>query len=214
MSNHNNPLNLCGNVLCFLYALILSVPVYGGNLEKNLLTGTDPTAQLPFWEWQSKGISIRLVQRLPDQTRGYFMARGFNKQQAEQIAQSCIFQTIFKNIANPGSDLVIQYDLTKWRVITSDSEHPLKLREDWEQQWKKLKVSTKAQIAMRWSLLPTQQHYQAQDYNWGMISFNLSPGTKFNLEIHWKLNGQIHTGIIPNVACASDIHPDPKQLLE
>ena len=214
MSNHKKPLSYYYPILYFLYAILWYASAYGDELEKALITGIDSTAQLPFWEWQSNSLSIRLVQRLPDQTRGYFMARGFNKQQAEQIAQSCIFQTIFKNKAKPGSKVIIEYDLSKWRTVTDGKKHTLKLREDWDRQWQKQKVTTKAQIAMRWSLLPTRQHYQAQDYNWGMTAFDLTPGAKFNLEIYWKLNGQIHTGVIPNVACASDIHPDPNQLFD
>ena len=52
---------------------------------------------------KEKGISLRLVQRLPIQSRAFFLARGFNKQQAEIIAQSCIFQTVFKNTSNKAS---------------------------------------------------------------------------------------------------------------
>ena len=39
-------------------------------------TGTDAEAELPYWEVVEHGVSIRLVQRLPDQTRGFFQARG------------------------------------------------------------------------------------------------------------------------------------------
>jgi len=183
-------------------------------LTSNVVTGTDSTAQLPFWEWQSQGMSIRLVQRLPDQTRGYFMARGFNKTQAEQIAQACVFQTIYKNSAPAGNPLVIDYDLTKWRVATPHGHFSLKLREDWEQQWERDQVDKRARIAMQWSLLPTRQHYLAQDYNWGMISFNLPPGTKFDLELSWMLNGNNNSGRIPGIICAPDIHPEPTETLK
>ena len=41
-------------------------------------TGTDDEALLPYWEVAEPGVSIRIVQRLPDQTRGFFQARGFS----------------------------------------------------------------------------------------------------------------------------------------
>ena len=78
--------------VCLMCLLPTAVPAAKGTL----LTGTDEAAQLPFWEWQDGVMSIRLVQRLPDQTRAFFMARGFDKQHAETIAQSCIFQTVYK----------------------------------------------------------------------------------------------------------------------
>jgi len=214
MLNIQSHLINCRNWSLFLYTVLWVIPITANSSEETLSTGIDPTAQLPFWEWQSSGMSIRLVQRLPDQTRGYFMARGFSKQQAELIAQSCVFQTVFKNNAKPDSKLLIAYDLTKWRVLVNNNKHQLKLREDWDQQWQKSNVNKKARIAMLWSLLPTKQQYQAQDYNWGMTSFNLPPGTKFNLAIKWYLNGKERSGLIPNIKCAPDIHPEPKQVLE
>jgi len=42
-------------------------------------TGTDEEAQLPYWQAADGSVSIRLVQRLPDQTRGFFLARGFSE---------------------------------------------------------------------------------------------------------------------------------------
>ena len=178
--------------------------------ETRVLTGTDDDAQLPFWEWQNNTMSIRLVQRLPDQTRAYFMARGFNKAHAERIAQSCVFQTIYKNIAKPGTRNVIEYDLAKWRVEYNGKSQTLKLREHWQQDWLKTDVAKKAQIAFQWSLLPTRQQYQPQDYNWGMTSFGIPPATKFDLVMVWKHNGVEQTGRIDNMECAPDVHLDPK----
>ena len=51
---------------------------------------TDEQAQLPYWEIRDAGMSLRLVQRLPDQTRGFFTARGFSAEHAERI-ELCIF---------------------------------------------------------------------------------------------------------------------------
>lgn len=202
-------------LLLFIPVLVsttnLLLAVKDAMAESNVLTGTDEDAKLPFWEWQSKGMSIRLVQRLPDQSRGYFMARGFNKSQAERIAQSCIFQTVYKNTADAGSPVVIEYDLSKWTIRYNGKSRRLKLREAWEQEWQNESgVSKRAQIALQWSLLPTRQRYQAQDYNWGMTSFGIPPGTRFNLEIVWTQSGKEKTGQISNIECAADIHPEPK----
>ncbi len=177
--------------------------------EGTVLTGTDDVAKLPFWEWRDGIKSIRLVQRLPDQTRAFFMARGFSKEHAELIAQSCIFQTVYKNISAEGSSQVISFDLNSWEVIHKGNRQSLKVREEWDQHWKKLNITPSAKIAFSWSLIPTQQQYQPQDYNWGMTSYDLPPGERFDLKMHWKQNGLEKSAIIPNIQCAPDLHLDP-----
>jgi hypothetical protein len=174
-----------------------------------VLTGIDAEAQLPFWELRVPGMSLRLVQRLPDQTRAYFMGRGFTPAQAEPIAQSCVFQTIYKNTAPAGSPWVIQYDLKQWQVEHDGKMGKLKVREDWHGQWQQQQVKLAAAIAFEWSLLPTRQTYRANDYNWGMTSFNLPPGSHFDLQLRWQENGVVKTARMEHLECAADIHPPP-----
>lgn len=198
------------NKQTILSVILLSLVVASGNVRSEILTGTDDVAQLPFWEWHSETISVRLVQRLPDQSRAYFTARGFSKTHAEMIAKSCVFQTVYKNIAKAGSGHLIQYDLSKWNIIVGEKTYKLKLREDWAEEWNNLNVSTKAKIAFNWSLLPTRQTYKAQDYNWGMTIYGLAPATKFDLLMVWMENGMEKTALIKNLECAPDVHLDPK----
>jgi len=190
--------------LCFLLTPVVSA-------EGKVLTGTDEDAQLPFWEWRDDAVSLRLVQRLPDQTRAFFMGRGFSREHAERIAQSCIFQTVYKNISTSASPSLIEYDLTQWKVLHKGKVLPLKTKEAWEEEWKKLKASQTVQIAFLWSLIPTQQRYEPQDYNWGMTSYNLPPGEKFDLEVTWRKDGVKQTALIRNIQCAPDVHLDPKE---
>ncbi len=190
--------------LSILIFSVVAVPVMA-----EVLTGTDAEAQLPFWELRVPGMSLRLVQRLPDQTRAYFMGRGFSKAQAEQIAQSCIFQTIYKNTAHAGSPLIIDYDLGQWQVLHAGKVSKLKLREDWQRHWQLQKINTAAAIAFEWSLLPTRQTYKANDYNWGMTSFALPPGSQFDVLLHWQENGVAKNARMQHLECAPDIHPQP-----
>ena len=80
-----------------LLQLLMLVPM-SATVFASVTTGTDEQAQLPFWEWKSANMQLRLVQRLPDQTRAFFAGRGFSPSDVEQIAQSCVFQSIYKNI--------------------------------------------------------------------------------------------------------------------
>jgi hypothetical protein len=193
----------------------LFLAVFVNVAQAAVVTGIDATAQLPFWEWSNQTVSIRLVQRLPDQTRAFFAARGFSRDHVERIAQSCVFQTVFKNIAAADSDMVIRYDLTEWQIRFNDSQpkqklkQRLKVKQQWMDEWKQSNAPPKAQIAFSWSLLPTQQKYKAGDYNWGMTTYNLPPGKHFDLTLVWYQNEQRHTAVIPDVQCAADIQTQP-----
>lgn len=173
-----------------------------------LSTGVDEQAQLPFWEISDTSMELRLVQRLPDQTRGFFTARGFSAAHAEMVAQSCVFQTVFKN-KSQRTPSPLTYDLRAWAVSVAGATQSMKTREDWKAQWQRLGVALPAQLAFEWSLYPTQQVYQAGDYNWGMSTFNLKPGTAFDLKVVWRQHGRAHTTTIRGIRCAPDVDITP-----
>lgn len=196
----------------FATGLLLCVPVLANAVS--LQTGIDKQAKLPYWEIHDKGMSLRLIQRLPIQTRGYFQARGFNQLQSEKIAQSCVFQTAFKNVSHQtkhGSKLT--YNLRNWVINSKNKKYGLKTREDWKIIWQSEQVSKAARLAFEWSLLPTRQRYQPGDYNWGMTIFNLKPGSRFDLKITWKQHNRLNSFIIENIQCAPDINPQPEEAL-
>jgi hypothetical protein len=172
-------------------------------------TGTDDEARLPYWEIVEPGVSIRLVQRLPDQTRGFFQARGFSVADAELIAQSCVFQTVFRNRSSATKPVKIEYDLNAWVIHAAGAERGMKTREVWKKIWTGRRAPRAAQLAFEWGLLPTRQAYGPGDYNWGMSVFGLAPGTEFALDVVWQQNGERRMARLPGVRCASDIHPLP-----
>lgn len=172
-------------------------------------TGIDAEAQLPYWEIVQGDISVRLVQRLPDQTRGFFQARGFAAEDAERIAQSCVFQTIFKNVAPTASQGAIEYNLKEWVVHAGGKKRQMKTREDWQQEWTARRVAQAAQLAFAWSLIPTRQRYGAGDYNWGFSIFDLAPGTRFDLDLVWHQDGARRRARIDGIVCAPDVEVPP-----
>lgn len=195
-----------------LFILQVSTAVYADAVQQK--AGIDEQAKLPFWEISTKGMSLRFIQRLPIQTRGYFMARGFKAAHAERIAQSCVFQTVFKNISDTDKKNkpdALAYNQHDWVVISKGMKNRPKTREDWAKEWKAAKVSRAAQIAFEWSLYPTQQEYKPGDYNWGMTIFNLKPGSTFDLGISWKQYGKMNKAMIKDIQCAADINPQPKE---
>ncbi len=131
-------------------ALLLPGPVAAA-VER----GVDAETGLRSWQWREAGVSLRLVQRLPDQTRAFFEARGFSSAAAERIANACIFQTIFRN----DSEQPLSYGLDDWRVRQQSTTGKLVTRERWDAAWQEGEASQAARIALRWSLLPTQQRF-------------------------------------------------------
>ena len=207
---HQTSLNLSISIVLLLTICI----TFNTAMAATITTGIDAQAKLPYWEIKDEGMSLRLVQRLPIQTRAFFQARGFNKQQAERIAQSCVFQTVFKNISDetrqPGP---LSYNLRDWKVVINGKQKGLKVREDWMKEWQADKVAKPVQLAFEWALYPTQQTYKAGDYNWGMSVFNLKPSSKFDLTVIWSQFGKKHKEIIKNIECAADINPQPEEQL-
>lgn len=184
---------------CIFLGLI-SVPVLSGQVSAEVITSEEAQTGLRTWEWREAGVSVQLVQRLPDQTRAFFQGRGFNSPDADTIAKACIFQTIFRNDGKQP----LSYDLDDWRINYRGQRPPLLTRERWNEKWQESEASQAARIALRWSLLPTRQHFESGDYNWGMISFGLLPGESFDLTLMLTLAGNPVTGTIPRIVCAAD----------
>ena len=193
------------SVMCITLLIVASA-----NAAINI--GVDEEARLPYWEIAEPGVSIRLVQRLPDQTRGFFQARGFSVEDSEVIAQSCVFQTVFKNISSASAPSTIEYNLREWTVHADGARHGLKTREDWEKECTTRQTPPSARVAFEWSLLPTRQSYRTGDYNWGMSVFSLKPGDEFDLDVVWHQDGKKRSVPLKGVRCAPDIHLKPGDL--
>ena len=175
-----------------------------------LVTGVDEQARLPYWEWRNDVLSVRFVQRLPDQTRAYFAGRGFNAQDVKYIADYCIFQTVFKNVALASSQHRLDYDLSKWVVEFNGQASSLKTREAWQETWQERDAKPAQRIAFEWSLLPTRQSYQPADYNWGMTVFPVPHGGMFDLNLTWVVDGKPGQATIKNMQCAKDEYIAPR----
>ncbi|HEB97708.1 MAG TPA: hypothetical protein ENI96_14895 [Sedimenticola thiotaurini] len=157
----------------------------------------DPETGLQRWHWNHRGVSLQLVQRQPDQTRAFFLGRGFGTSVADRIGRSCVFQTIFRNDGRG----IVEYDLDRWKVIRDGRTQPPLTRERWSARLQSTGVPQGPLIALRWSLLPTRQRFQPGDYNWGMISFGPAPGEQFDLTIELDVGGNRIDARIPAIEC-------------
>ena len=187
------------------FILSFSTTTYAVDITKTVNEET----QLIGWKVSEKNFKLELIQRTPQQTRSFFLARGFNKTISNLIATHCVFQTIVRNTENDNSVDAIEVSLREWRIIPADGKNkakPLKLKEVWNDEWNAEDVPTAARIAFRWATFPTEQTYQpGGDFNWGMISFGPKPNTRFDLHIFWKQGDQAHDAWIKNMQCPADI---------
>ena len=125
----------------------------------------DKQSGLIAWVLKQDGLELTLKQAYPEQILAFYLARGFPKDIAQQIANSCLFQTIAKNTLNtqddePGSNHVITIHQDLWQVKTSEGEHGIKLKESLDKQWKKQQLKPAARIAYRWATFPTEQSFR------------------------------------------------------
>lgn len=167
-------------------------------------TSINKDTKLQSWILSDHSLSLELVQRYPSQTTAFFIARDFPEKSAADLAEAgCVFQTIGKNTAS-GSFPSLNIRLAEWGVITRNKESPVMLKAQWDQQWSKEGVSPPARIAFRWATFPTEQIFKPGDYNWGMTTFGLTPGTHFDLKVVWREDDKIRSALIPDMVCAED----------
>jgi len=186
-----------------LLLLAVFLPVMPVNAE--VVRSASEETGLRKWHLAEGHLELELVQRLPDQTRGFFMARGFSAAVADEIALSCIFQTIVRNSDSQADGGKVSVDLAQWRVIHKAGEQGIRLKEPWMASWPEDTVSEASRLAFQWALFPTRQEFLADDYNWGMTAFGLPPGAVFDLDLVWQENGKAHTARIAAIECAPDV---------
>jgi hypothetical protein len=185
--------------------VLLLLFVAGTPPAAEIVRSADEETGLRKWHLAEGKLEVELVQRLPDQTRGFFMARGFSPAIADEIAVSCIFQTIIRNTGTQADAVAVSIDLAQWRVIHADGEQGVRLKEPWMASWPENTVGEASRLAFQWALFPTRQEFMADDYNWGMTAFGLPPGAVFDLDLVWQEGGEMHTRRIAAIKCAPDV---------
>lgn len=163
----------------------------------------NPETGLDSWEFKGQGVRLKLTQITPDMARGFYLARGFSETAANAYARGCIFQTEFQNESLPAA---IRFALADWRVLTPKGERPLTLEPDWQREWAKLGVSAAARSAFRWAQYPAEHSYEPGDWNMGMTSYGLPPGSRFDLRFTWTGQDGAHRALVRDLRCADDVN--------
>ena len=160
---------------------------------------------LEKWHFIDSGIEIELVQRLPDQTRALFMNHAFSREVIEQLALSCMFQTIIRNTGKSGSEQTISIDLTQWRMQYAGKTSGILQKEPLLASWSDEDADAAAKLVIRWGMFPTQQEYLPGDYNWGLTAYGIPPGSRFDLAVTWQEDEVQRRGEIKDIMCAPDV---------
>lgn len=183
-----------------IFMLLLAPP-----LAADIEHGADPETGLRSWRLAEGILELELIQRLPDQTRAFFLARDFSAEIADEIAGSCIFQTIIRNTGRRDDGARLAIDQTQWRVIRDDTAGGIRLKEPWLASWPPAAASQASRLAFRWALFPTRQEFLPGDYNWGMTAFGPPPGAVFDLEVVWRADSVVQSSRIKAIECAPDV---------
>lgn len=150
---------------------------------------------------RNDGIYLEFSQRLPEQTRAFFQARGFTPDAAERLAEICVIQTVIRNNSRTA---VIRTDIGNWRVMTGTGERPYRLESEWQKQWQSSNVSQAARIAFRFALLPASQSLNPGDWLQGMTTLDVPLGQRFDLRVRWTEDQATREATVAGVRCAGD----------
>lgn len=178
-------------------ALLVLLPGHSVNAAQT--QRVDPETGATSWESQAHGVTLLLSQIAPDPARAFYLNRGFTPEATELYATACVFMTVLRNDAAPGE---LSFRLTDWRVHSAGRTHPPKSVEEWMAQWRTLGLPEAAQIAFRWAQFPPEQEYAVGEWNQGMLTTGLPPGSRFDLVARWTVAGKAFEGKLENVVCA------------
>ena len=180
-------------------AFVMLCTLHVGATE--LTTGTVAESGVRNWTLRDSPLEIKLQQLTLDQTRAFYLGRGFTAAEADRIALGCVFQTVVRNIGTKGT---VTLNLARWRLQYAGAIRPIKLKQEWDREFEVAGSSNAARIAFRWATFPTEQEFEPTDYNWGMTTFGLPPGSLFDLTLHWLVDGEPNQALIQSVQCAGE----------
>jgi hypothetical protein len=152
---------------------------------------------------EKDGLKLELAPLGGDRVRAFFQARGFKPAEADLIARrGCVFRSAIGSAMTRQGEPIVSVSLPAWRVLPArlEARSPA-TRESWEEIWKARVVSDGAKTAFYWALFPTEQSFGPTDYNWGMLTFDLPPGTRFGLEVRWRTGTVSHSARLEKLEC-------------
>lgn len=179
-----------------LLVLLLTVTIAHAEQQYRI----DPNSQAETWETKAHGVTFSLTQIMPDQARAFYVNRGFTLEQIEPFAMACVYMTVLRNDDAPAA---IRFRLADWTIKSATGSQPPLNIDDWLTRFKAESVPKPALIAFRWAQFPVEQEYEpGGDWNQGMLTTGLPPGTEFDVVARWQMENKVYEGVLRNVRCA------------
>jgi hypothetical protein len=178
-------------------ALVLLLPLPGWTAAE-MQTSRNPETGLLSWKIEHEGLSIELVQVLPDFVRAAYEARGLPDWIIEDVASYCVLGTIVVN----KSDGPVSYRVADWRYVGPDGkEQRLKTKSEWTAEWKA------GGVPYNWSILPDDQTLQVGDWSQGFTTVKLPRESEFDLIYTWSTDAEEHEGRFEGLRCPPEEAP-------
>lgn len=160
----------------------------------------DSTTGARTWSTHAHGIHFSLTQILPEQAQAFYVNRGFTLKQIEAYTSSCLYMTVLRNDAAPGT---IHFVSNSWPVRFDGKKHKLLSVDKWLQRLTTNTTKKSALVAFRWAQFPPEQEYEpGGDWNQGMLSIGLPADSEFNIIARWDIEGKIFETELQKVKCA------------
>jgi hypothetical protein len=184
---------LLNNIFLIIF-LCTSCMAFAGDVQQY----QDPATGLFTWKTQGHGLSLQVIQLMPDYVTAMYSARGLPPSLVKTMASHCVFGTIIKN--ESGEQL--SYRVADWRYVTADGKaQPIKTKTEWVKEWKDQGIS------FRWSILPDDQTFEPGDWSQGFTTIPLPPDSSLNLIYTWRYQGENHKGTLEGLRCAPATAP-------
>jgi hypothetical protein len=159
-----------------------------------------PESAVATWETETDHVHLRMTQISPDQARAFMTARGLDEKSVEEFARHCVFMTVLRN----ESKRPIRFCMTEWRYVPEDRVPQVMLtKHDWLARFQNRHLSQPVKLAFEWSQFPVEQTFHPGDWNQGMTTFELLPGSHFDVVYRWRQGKTLHEGTLKNVQCVA-----------
>ena len=186
-------MKLTGPILALLIFLLPGLAIGASQKYRQLESGAGA------WEIQVAGVTFFLSQILPLQLKAFYLNRGFSLEQIDPFVQSCVYMTVLRNDAAEGT---IHFVRNNWSVSVDGRPHPLVPVSEWLDRFESAGIKKSALLAFRWAQFPPEQSYEpGGDWNQGMLSMGLEPGTEFDVTARWDIDGEEYEATLEGVHC-------------
>jgi hypothetical protein len=181
-------------------ALFFGLSAFSGFSESQQKLHINADTGGKTWEISANGAHFLMRQILPEQLQGFYLSRGFSLKEIEPYTASCVFMTVLRNDSAPGG---LHFKRDNLKVTLAGKPHSLIPVEEWVQRLRDINSKTSAVIAFRWAQFPIDQVFEpGGDWNQGMVSVGLPPGSQFDATVNWDIDGKPFEIKLESVECA------------